>query len=153
MNKLLIDGFLMGTSASLLSAIALIAFGARENGSAYAPTNAVSHWLWRGRAFRKNGFSFKYTVIGYAIHHSMSVFWGVIHAALHVRDKRKGDPVIAITQGLTTAAVACAVDYQITPKRLTPGFEHRLSKPALAGVYIAFGAGLAFACIALSKRQ
>jgi hypothetical protein len=153
MNKLLIDGILMGSAASLLSATALVALGARENKSGSAPINAISHWVWRGRAFRKNEFSLKYTVLGYLIHHSMSILWGVLHAALHGRDKKAGEPCHAITRGMTTAAVACAVDYQITPKRLTPGFEHRLSKPAMTGVYIAFGAGLALACIALAKKR
>ncbi|HSV79850.1 MAG TPA: hypothetical protein VLK85_11705 [Ramlibacter sp.] len=40
------------------------------------------------------------------------------------------------------SAVACFVDYRLTPKRLTPGFEHRLGKPELANVYACFALGL-----------
>jgi hypothetical protein len=35
------------------------------------------------------------------------------------------------------------VDFQLTPERLTPGFEHRLSHRSLAAVYGAFAVGLA----------
>jgi hypothetical protein len=44
-------------------------------------------------------------------------------------------------------AVAAFVDYQLTPKRLTPGFEAHLSKGAMVGVFAAFGAGLALGAI------
>ena len=153
MNKLIHDGIWIGSTAGILSGLALLIFGARENGSAFAPTNAVSHWLWRGRAFWKDDFSAKYSVLGYLIHHTMSIFWGTIHAAVHGQGKDAGQPAQALARGAATAAAACFVDYQLTPKRLTPGFEHRLSKPALTGVYIAFGAGLALACIALAKKR
>jgi hypothetical protein len=36
----------------------------------------------------------------------------------------------------------------ITPRRLRPGFEHKLSVPSLAVVYAAFAGGLAFAALA-----
>jgi hypothetical protein len=44
---------------------------------------------------------------------------------------------------VAVATLAAAVDYTITPKRLTPGFEKRLPIPSLAVVYAAFGVGLA----------
>jgi hypothetical protein len=153
MKKLLVDGIVIGSAASILSSCALILLGRRENGSAFAPTNAISHWLWRDRAFRKNGFSLRYTVAGYLIHHAMSIFWGTIHACVHVRSKTAETPAAALAGGMTTSAVACFVDYQLTPRRLTPGFEERLSKPAMTGVYLAFGAGLAIASIMLARKR
>lgn len=153
MHKLIRDGLWIGSTAGLLSGLALALLGKRENGTALAPVNAVSHWLWRGRAFRRNGFSWKYSVTGYVIHHAMSIFWGTLHGALHARSAKAGRPAAALVRGAATAAVACYVDYRITPKRLTPGFEQRLSKPALTGVYLAFGTGLALACIVLTKKR
>jgi len=40
------------------------------------------------------------------------------------------------------AAIAAAVDYGITPKRLTPGWELVLSKRAIALAYVAMAFGL-----------
>jgi hypothetical protein len=44
------------------------------------------------------------------------------------------------------------VDYTVTPERLRPGFEHRLSTGAMTVVYAALALGLAAGCL-LAKRQ
>ena len=49
--------------------------------------------------------------------------------------------VLAPAAVITTTAYA--VDFHFTPQRLTPGFEHRLSKRSLLTVYAAFALGLA----------
>jgi hypothetical protein len=41
------------------------------------------------------------------------------------------------------SALACFVDYQLTPERFRPGYEKRLSRQSLTMVYAAFGLGLA----------
>lgn len=67
----------------------------------------------------------------------MSVFWAVpFEASRDLTRQRVG------VRALGTATVACIVDYTITPRRLTPGFEKRLSKRSIALVYLAFAAGL-----------
>jgi hypothetical protein len=53
---------------------------------------------------------------------------------------------------LAAAAVACIVDYRVVPHRLSPGFELRLSKPAITAGYVAFGLGLALTSMARAKR-
>ena len=50
------------------------------------------------------------------------------------------------------AGVASFVDYQLTPKRLTPGFEHRLGKPEMVNVYAGFAIGLAIGSLLMKKR-
>ena len=55
--------------------------------------------------------------------------------------------------GLGTAAVACAIDYTVTPHRLTPGFELRLSRPAMAVGYVALGLGIAAATLVRARRR
>src|SRR5690554_3549235 len=132
-----------GSLASLLSAAALAAAGRRENRSAAAPVNAVSHWYWGDPALRKRRADARHTLSGYLIHHGASVFWAGLYAWV-ARDRPVlREPTGAVLGSLPTAALACFVDFRLTPARLTPGFEHRLSRPALAGVYAAFALGLA----------
>jgi hypothetical protein len=131
-----------GTVAAVLSTLALAALGRRESGSALAPINAVSHWYWGDRAARLDDASVKYTLPGYLTHHGASVFWALVFERLFGRRARQ-DPATALATGATVATLAAAVDYTITPKRLTPGYEKRLSVPSLVVVYAAFGLGLA----------
>lgn len=137
-----------GTAASVASTAALMASGAREAGSVAAPTNAISHWLWGDRAMRVDGVDVPHTVAGFAIHEGASVFWATLYEKF-VADpaERRSVPRVLADAGLV-AAVACFVDYRLTPRRLQPGFEQRLSRPALLAVYAAFGAGLAAATLA-----
>ena len=151
-KRALTQGALSGTCASVLSTLALAARGRSENSSALAPINAVSHWYWGNRATRVDGPSVKYTVPGYLTHHATSVFWAVLFEKIFGGALR-GRPAPTLAASATTAAVACFVDYQLTPKRLTPGFEHRLSRSSLFLVYAMFAAGLAITEIARSNRS
>ena len=137
------DGFISGGLASVLSTMILGWRGKRDAGTPYAPTNAISHWLWVDRAFHRDRASAKYTLTGYAIHHSTSVFWAVIYEKL--LGSRSGEKSVSRTlaDSAAMAGVACFVDYALTPKRLQPGFEQRLSKKSLFLVYASFGLGLA----------
>jgi len=142
-------GVLSGTCASSLSTLALAARGRSECGSALAPINAVSHWYWGDHATREDRPSFKYTVPGYLTHHATSIFWAVLFEKAF-GDQLRGRPARTVAASAATAALACFVDYQMTPRRLTPGFEHRLSKTSLFLVYLLFGAGLAVTELARS---
>jgi hypothetical protein len=145
-------GAVGGATSSLLSTAALAALGKREAGSAYAPTNAVSHWIHGDEAIREHGPTLRHTVPGYLIHHGSAMFWSVLFERLCGRllDRKEA----AATLGMATAAsaVACFADYQLTPQRFKPGYENHLSKPALALVYGAFGVGLAIGAM-LCRRS
>ena len=143
-------GFLSGTFASVLSTVVLAACGRSESGSPLGPINAVSHWYWGDRATHVDRASLKYTVPGYLTHHATSIFWAVLFERVFGGVLR-GRPAPTLAASAATAATACFVDYQMTPKRLTPGFEHRLSKTSLFLVYTAFAAGLAVTEIARSN--
>jgi hypothetical protein len=136
-------GLVSGATSSLLSTAVLALLGTREAGSPVAPTNAISHWIWGEKAARRDSPSLRYTAIGYGIHHASATFWSVLFERCcgHVLDRR--DTGTTMAAAAATSAVACFVDYQLTPKRLKPGYEKRLSRPALAAVYGAFGMGLA----------
>lgn len=136
-------GLVSGASASLLSTAALAAFGKRETGSVFAPTNAISHWIWGDKAARRDRPTLRYTLTGYLIHHASATFWAVLFERI-AGARLDGQSAARTLQAATAAsAVACFTDYQLTPQRLHPGYEKRLSTPALAAVYGAFGLGLA----------
>ena len=141
-----------GTVAAVLSTLTLAILGRRESGSAVAPINAVSHWYWGRRAARQDGATLKYTLPGYLTHHAASIFWAVLFERLFARPAQR-DPATALARGVTVAAIAAAVDYTITPRRLTPGYEARLSVPSLVAVYAAFGVGLALTGMARGRLR
>lgn len=137
------DGAVSGTVASVLSTAILSAMGRREAGSPYAPTNATSHWVWGDRAAVQDGPSWRYTGLGYLIHHGSAFFWAVIYEKwFNARGRR--EPVLpALAKGAAIAGMAAFVDYQLTPRRLQPGYEMRLSRSALLAVYAGFGLAMA----------
>ena len=144
-------GLVSGAASSIVSTAALAALGKLEAGSPYAPTNAVSHWIFGDKAARRNDPSFKHTLTGYLIHHASATFWAVLFERTlgHVLNRRNVPATLAAATA--TSAVACFVDYQLTPKRLHPGYEKRLSTPALALVYGAFALGLAAGAMACRR--
>lgn len=133
-----------GALANTLSAAVLAWRGRRENASAVAPLNAVSHWLWGDEALRRDEADLRHTATGLAIHAASSLLWGGAYAWLRSRHPRSG-PVAAAVDAAAVAATAAVVDLKFTPQRLTPGFERRLSTRSLVCVYAAFGIGLALA--------
>lgn len=145
-------GLVGGSVASVLSTAALAALGKREAGSAYAPTNATSHWFFGDKAALQDRPTAKYTLTGYAIHHGSSLFWAVLVERLAGKLLDRKKPLTTLEVGAAAAAVACFVDYKMTPERLHPGYEKRLSKPSLAVVYGAFGVGLALGAM-LCRRD
>jgi len=144
-------GLIAGAFASVASTVALALCGRRDAGSAVAPTNAVSHWAWDRKAFVAHSPSWRHTGLGYVIHHGTATFWAVLYAWLHAERRPARSVPAALASAGMAAATACAVDYTITPRRLTPGFEHHLSKGSMAAVYATFAVGLALGC-AVAQR-
>lgn len=142
-GRALQDGVTSGGIASVTSTAALGACGAWEANTPYGPTNAVSHWLWGDDAARHDRPSARYTLVGYVIHHASATLWAVLYEKWFGDKADRKEVVPALAGGAGVAALACFVDYKMTPHRLQPGFEMRLSRPALFLVYAAFGAGLA----------
>lgn len=145
-------GLISGTSASLLSTAALAALGKGEAGSVFAPTNAISHWIWGDKAARRDRPSLRYTLTGYLIHHASATFWAVLFERFMGERLDKSSVARTVQAATAASAVACFTDYQLTPKRLHPGYEKRLSQPSLAVVYGAFGLGLAVGAL-LCRRD
>ena len=131
-----------GSVASVLSTAVLAACGRLENGAAAGPVNGPSQWIWGRWAAHVRRPSLRHTLTGHAIHHLCSCGWALLHERWNGEAAR---PRSTIAKAATTAALASFVDYRLTPKRLRPGFETQLSKPALFAVYTAFAAGLVIA--------
>lgn len=144
-------GLLSGAAASALSTVALAALGKAGTGSTFAPTNAISHWIWGEKAARRDLPSMRYTAIGYTIHHLSATFWAVLFERFMGARLDRLTPAPTLAAATAASAIACFADYQLTPRRLRPGYEKRLSKPSLALVYGAFGLGLAAGAL-MSRR-
>ena len=145
-------GLMSGGSASVISTLALAALGKRETNSVFAPTNAVSHWIWGDKAFKHDGPSLRYTLTGYLIHHASATFWGVLFERLLGRKLDNKSVAATLATSAAATAVACLTDYKATPPRLRPGYEERLTTPSVALVYGAFAVGL-FAATMLMHRN
>src|SRR5688500_2516274 len=95
-----------GTGASVFSTLALMLLGRRELGDAAAPVNAPSQWIWGRHATLRNGFSWKYTLVGYVTQHGASIFWALLFERVRARLARPGTPVAALGAGAATSAAA-----------------------------------------------
>jgi hypothetical protein len=145
------EGAFTGSLASLTSTVYL-AWAGRRRGTTAAPVNATSHWFFGDPALREDAPSVRHTLTGYAIHHAASILWGVLHARFWGARQRNKRPLPALAGSVAAASAACFVDYRLTPRRLTPGFEHRLDRPELAKVYACFAAGLFIGTLLLKRR-
>jgi hypothetical protein len=146
------EGLVSGSLASIFSA-AYLAWAGQRRGIPAAPVNAVSHWFFGDRSLRQDEPTLKYTLTGYLTHHGAAIFWAVLHAKAWGARERAKQPIPAVAGAITAAGVACFVDYQLTPKRLTPGFEHRLARPEMANVYAMFALGIAVGSLLMKKRR
>src|SRR5438270_533880 len=125
-----------GTLASALSAAALALVGRREDHAPAAPINATSQWFWGQReALRADTPDGRHTAAGYVVHHLASTFWAVLHARALADQPMASRPGPALAAAGATAGLAALVDLRLTPERFTPGFQHRVSTPALVAVY------------------
>jgi len=152
-NKTLREGLVSGTLAGLFSTAVLLVTGKRETGSALAPVNAESHWLWGDESLREDRPTWRHTATGFATHQLATAFWATLYAA--ARGKRQAVKSVpeALLGGLATSAAAAAIDYTLVPRRLSPGFEHRLSRPAMVGVFAAIAGGIALGAWLLRERD
>lgn len=141
-----------GSLASIASAVSLSLLGKKELKRSAAPINGPSQWLWGRHASYTNRFSFRYTVIGYCIHHAASIFWAIWYERFRNSTPTANVINAAIKPAVITTATAYAVDFYLTPKRFTPGFENRLSKKSLLSVYGVFALGLAIPAL-LARLQ
>jgi hypothetical protein len=144
MKEWLAGTFGTGTVASLATSIAASALGQAENGNAVAPVNAVSHIIFGDRAAWQNSATAQYTLTGLALNSAAVTAWAGLHESwFGQQDEEKPSFGKALVGGAVVAAIAYVTDYHVVPKRLTPGFEKRLSNAPLFGIYATLAISLA----------
>jgi hypothetical protein len=125
-----------GSAASLAMTAALALLAKKEGKGALQPINSTSHWLHGEEAGSVRSADVSHTALGYATHHVSALFWAVIFERwLAHRPERT--PLLMLRDAATMSAIAAAVDYGITPKRATPGWEEVLSKRSIGVTYAA----------------
>jgi hypothetical protein len=145
-NRALVSGTLAAAAVTLVASFA----ARRATGSSAAALNATSHFLWGKRSGRENAYSVKYTATGFTANYGASIFWALFYEALGGRKPRT--PARALLDGALISSAAYVTDYHIVPKRLTPGFEMRIPRAALACVYAALALGLSARDLISAKR-
>ena len=128
-----------GSVASVLSTLVVTCFSRARSRAAAAGTNAASQWFWYPRARDVDRPSLKYTAAGYAVHHASSLFWAAGYEAMRPEQARLSG---RIARAAGIAALAYIVDYHVVPRRLSPGFEHRIGAAGILSAYAAFALGL-----------
>ena len=153
-NRLWKRALTSGTVAGIATAIAAALAGRRETGSYAAPLNATSHVLWGDRAAMRNAASLKYTLTGFLLNHASAIFWAAVHEKFFGAGARTpASPLRSLAGSAAVTAGAYVTDYYLVPKRLTPGFEKRLSGNSLAAIYGVLALGLAAGSLLASSRK
>jgi len=131
----------------VLSAAVLSLCSKWEEGSAAGALNGPSQWVWGEREAHTREASVRHTLVGYAIHHGMSIFWASFYERCFGRSRERNLQDVTTTQiaveAAATTAMAYFVDYHVTPKRFRPGFKKHLGPASMFASYAAFAAGLA----------
>lgn len=123
--------------------------GQRKTGSATASVNASSHAIWGDKAAGVEVITARHTVPGVIFNMAGAAWWALVFEKLF--GDRRGFPA-ALLGGTATAGLAYLVDYHIVPKRLTPGWEHRVSRGSLFMALGAMAAGLIVGAM-LTRRE
>lgn len=139
--------------ATAATSAAVAACGAFDDGNAVAPVNAVSHIAWGDEAAEQEDASLNYTLSGATLNAVAIASWAAVYELGFGRRARQGNVKAAIVGGVATAALAYVTDYYIVPKRLTPGFEKRLSSPSMLAVYVALAASLPLASLMAGRNS
>jgi hypothetical protein len=145
------DSVVTGSVAAAAASAVVAWRGRHDSNSAIAPINATSHVVWGDEAAEVDHFTWQHTLPGIFINAGAGIWWGLVFQKLFGTRADQHGFAAATMGGAATAALAYAVDYHLVPKRLTPGWEMRISPPSLFMGLCAMGAGLAIGA-ALSRK-
>jgi len=109
--------------------------GAHDTGSAVAPVNATSQLAWGEGAGDFEGVDARHTLLGLVLNAGACVFWATFYERYFGRAADRGDVGTALLGGGIVAAAAYVTDHHIGPKRLSPGWDRRMSGRSLAATY------------------
>jgi len=146
------SALLTGTVASLATTAALALLAKTEGKRAPQPTNSTSHWLHGESAGNVRRVDAAHTAVGYLTHHASAIFWALLFEAW-LADRPRRSPARMLANASAMAGVAAAVDYGITPKRLTPGWEEVLPKRSIVATFGVLALGLAAGALASQEQR
>ena len=147
------QALISGTTSSLLSTVVMALAGGIERRAPAGPLNGPSQWVFGRSAAYRRSFSLRHTLTGFLVHHLTATGWALLHERVFGRRKALQPPARRLRNAAITATVANIVDYQLTPKRLQPGFDVQLSRKSMLAIYAAFAVGLTVYELASRDRQ
>lgn len=136
------DGAVSGAIAGAATAAVAAVRGARDSGSAIAPINATSHVLHGEKAAAVTHVDLEHTGVGLPIHIGSAMLWATLYERAFGTAADRGEVGKAFAGGFAVAALAYVTDYHAVPKRLTPGWEERVSGGSLGLIYAALALSL-----------
>jgi len=139
-----------GTVASVVSTVSLGLLARAEGKGALKPINATGHWLNGDQAGSFTRADIAHTVVGYATHHAVTVFWAVLFERW-IESHRPLAALPTLQHALATSVVAAAVDYGPTTRRFTPEWEFVLTKRSMAAAYGAMAVGIAVGALMMQR--
>lgn len=139
----MINVALSGATAGVSTTLAASLCGAVESGNAIAPLNAISHIAWGDTAARQADASWQYTAVGVALNVAAVTSWAAVYELLSHQLDGRTNPWRNLGLGAFVSGLAYVTDYYIVPRRLTPGFEKRLSNRSLLAIYSVLAVSLA----------
>jgi hypothetical protein len=141
-----------GAATAATSAVAAWC-GRLETGRTAAPINAVSHIVWGDKAAaEQDDPSLQYTAVGAGLNAAAVTGWAAMHELIVGDGRRSRHPAAALASGVAVSAAAYITDYYVVPKRLTPGFELRLSNTSLLAIYSTLAVSLAVGGLLKPRR-
>jgi hypothetical protein len=142
-----------GAIAAGTTTLCVAVAGARDSGSAVAPINATSHIAWGESAGAVETVDVRHTALGAALNAGACVFWATFYEKYFGRAAERGDVATALLGGAAVAAAAYVTDYHLVPKRLTPGWEARVSGRSLAAAYTVLALSLPLRGLLQRRRR
>jgi hypothetical protein len=143
------DVLATGAIATVTTTLAALGLSKAETGSTAAGLNATSHILWGEKAFRKDSFDWRHTALGAVLNAGAMASWATAQRLLFPRPRTL---LGAACTGVAVSAIAYVVDYYMVPKRLTPGFEARLTRSGLFTLYGVLAGALAAGARLAARR-
>jgi hypothetical protein len=141
-RNILLPALVSGSFASIVTSAVLSLASVVEGRGALQPVNATSHWLHGSDAGRVRELDVTHTGVGFATHHASALFWAMLFEVMRPADRRQASPARTARDAALTSTIAAVVDYAVVPRRITPGWEHAVSKTSIALAYVALAAGL-----------
>jgi hypothetical protein len=143
------NAFITAGVAAAATTVAATLLSRAETTHPAAALNATSHIVWGDDAAAVDDADLRHTALGAFLNAGAMLAWAGVQELLP-RSKSVGG---AVVKGAFVTALAYVTDYYVVPKRLTPGFEKRLSSRNLALIYASMAAALSLGALLTARRH